>query len=156
MNRSMPSTRPFLVVTAMIALSACAGERALSASGESEVACVAYGKVDADDDDRISRAEWNRYRGAFDSWDADDNGRIDRTEYRACVRVAAGIEDEEDQDGPLGIDWQEDDYGLHDADGDGLLDESEFWGVDSFDRTDADDNDWIEREKGEWDFPPPR
>lgn len=145
-----PNKAALLAAAALLALPACAAGEAIGSTQSANAECIAYGKVDRDGDNRVSRAEWSRYRGAFGAWDADDDGRISRAEYRACLPAAAGLDD---GDGPLGIDWQEDDYGLHDADGDGLFDESEFWGVASFDRTDADSNDWIEREAGEWDFP---
>ena len=47
--------------------------------------CGSYGPIDANNDGRISQAEWNAYRaGAYRYWDVNGDGRIDATEYSNC------------------------------------------------------------------------
>ncbi|MBA3668447.1 MAG: hypothetical protein H0W65_12135 [Sphingomonas sp.] len=48
-------------------------------------ACGTYGSIDKNADGRISRAEYDAYRGgAYGSWDSNGDGRISRSEYANC------------------------------------------------------------------------
>jgi len=48
-------------------------------------ACGTYGPVDKNGDGRISRAEYDTYRGgAYGAWDSNGDGRISRAEYANC------------------------------------------------------------------------
>ncbi|MCY7340184.1 MAG: EF-hand domain-containing protein [Sphingomonas bacterium] len=83
---------PLLLVTA---LGACNTVRGVSGDVQSVAnafdpsrtysTCGTYGTVDRNNDGRISRSEYDAYRGgAYGAWDTNRDGRISRSEYANC------------------------------------------------------------------------
>jgi len=71
-----------------------------------------YGRYDADGDDEIDDEEWRE--GLYEDWDANDDGYIDQAEYERSQEAWSHAV----------VDWPE--YTTWDADGDGYVGSTEF------------------------------
>lgn len=94
-----------------------------------------FDNLDADDDDNLSRDEFDGW--ILMSWDADQDNEITKKEFQRGTEQWTGVE------------WGE--FGKWDTDADGALSESEVQNglgkTDVFDSWDADDDDQIEMDE---------
>ena len=106
----------------------------------------ATGSIDADGNGAVTAAEWNAWRASgFGDWDVDDDNRISRAEFQNCY-MAGGFYPVANYNPGYWTNY----WTTFDANGDGFLTTDEYWSAGAWTRVDANGNGIIDANEWVW------